>query len=370
MKVLHIITGLTKGGAENTLYRLCIASKNKGIKNYVVSLTNKGEIGQNLETEGIYVYNLNLKKNIFFFFKIFSLKKIIKQIDPDIVQTWMFHSNLIGGIFAKLCNIKKIFWNLRHSNLEFGKSNIFTILIDFILRLFSYFIPYKIITCSYNNIFIYKKKYNRKLDYIYIPNGYDYLSTNINFVINNEKNDSTFKLGMLANYRKQKNFPLLISTLSELKNKITKFHCYLAGERVDKNNNELVQLIRKYKLENNITLLGKINNTEVLFNKIDLHILSSTFGEAFPNSIAESMLYGIPNVSNNIGDSKIIIGENGWVTNSFNSKDLSINILKAYQMRYNDFNKWIKLKENCHKKIIKSYSIEKMVNNYISEWNK
>ena len=48
----------------------------------------------------------------------------------------MFHSNLIGGIFAKLCNIKKkIFWNLRHSNLEFGKY-IFTILIDFILRLF------------------------------------------------------------------------------------------------------------------------------------------------------------------------------------------------------------------------------------------
>ena len=49
--------------------------KNKGITNYVVSLTNKGEIGQNLETEGIYVYNLNLKKNIIFFCKNIFIKK-------------------------------------------------------------------------------------------------------------------------------------------------------------------------------------------------------------------------------------------------------------------------------------------------------
>ena len=48
MKILHIITGLSLGGAENTLLKLCLNSNNNDIEHVIVSLTNVVVIGEKL----------------------------------------------------------------------------------------------------------------------------------------------------------------------------------------------------------------------------------------------------------------------------------------------------------------------------------
>lgn len=335
----------------------------------VISLTNIGEIGLELKKNNIKTHNLNLQKNMFFFIKVFRLIKLIRNNKPELVQTWMFHANVIGGFFAKLCGVKKIYWNFRHSNLKFRHSKFSTIFIDFILRLFSFIIPQKVITCSKNSILYYKNKYNKKLQYYYIPNGYDYSSSKNETYSYNDLEKTPLRIGMLANFRSQKNFEGLFLSLFYLKKKTPKFKCYLAGENVNKNNKYIINLIKIHELEKNVILLGKIDNTKILFDKIDLHILSSTFGEAFPNSIAESMLNGIPNVSNDVGDASIIIGNEGWVLNENTPINLSNKIIDAYNFKINNPKKWLLLKKKCTEKIKNNYSIEKMVNNYINAWN-
>ncbi len=106
-KVLHIITGLNDGGAEGVLTRLCLHSK--GVGHVVVSLMDAGKYGAVLKQAGIQVYCLGMtpgKPNIVSFYRLI---KLIREEDPDVVQTWMYHADLLGGLAARLAGVRRVF---------------------------------------------------------------------------------------------------------------------------------------------------------------------------------------------------------------------------------------------------------------------
>ena len=76
MKIIHIITGLGNGGAENTLYKIC---KYDDLNDHVViSLKKPEKYYSLLKKLGIRVYCLD--------FKIYSIVKFILLIPPDAVN--------------------------------------------------------------------------------------------------------------------------------------------------------------------------------------------------------------------------------------------------------------------------------------------
>jgi hypothetical protein len=101
-KSLHIITGLGQGGAESILSKLVIRLQNENI-NYqqiVISLSLLDYHTKNIRFNGIDVYHVGMK-NFFDIRSLFRLYRIIKIINPDVVFTWMYHANLIGGFVSK-----------------------------------------------------------------------------------------------------------------------------------------------------------------------------------------------------------------------------------------------------------------------------
>src|SRR5690554_18518 len=106
MKVLHIITGLNDGGAEAVLHRL--VSKSRNYNHVVVSLMDEGKYGPLLEGVGVKVFCLRMAPGRLSVGSIWQLRNVIVSESPDVVQTWMYHADFLGGIAAKMAGVKKI----------------------------------------------------------------------------------------------------------------------------------------------------------------------------------------------------------------------------------------------------------------------
>ena len=155
-KVIHIITGLKDGGAESTLYNLITNSPN--LEHIVISLTKFHKYGGILMEKGYRVYPLNIKLNPLIIFRFIYLIFLLRSLKPDIVQTWMYHADLIGGLAAYIANCKNIFWGIHHTSLDLRLNKITTIFVAYLNSKLSYFIPKKIITCAEKSKKVAQKK--------------------------------------------------------------------------------------------------------------------------------------------------------------------------------------------------------------------
>ena len=136
---------------------------------------------------------------------------------------------------------------------------------------------------------------------------------------------------------------------------------------MDYKNNDLKKLIDIYDLNKNIILLGQRNDIPMILREIDVHILSSSFGESFPNVICEAMLSGVPCIATDVGDSKQIISNTGWVVDPKNPTDLAMAIHESY-LEYLKKDSWLIRKKNCRSRIEINFSLNKMINQFKDIW--
>lgn len=373
MKIVHIITGLNNGGAEGVLYRLVVNDKKN--QHIVISMMDKGKYGPLLDRDGIEVICLNMEGGRISIPAIFKLYRLLKNLNPDLIQTWMYHADLIGGIIGRLAGIKRIFWNIRHStfNAEYTKKS--TIFVAKLCGKFSSLVPEKIICCAesaiQNHIDI-----GYCLDkFVVIGNGYDLTK----FIKNNSWGNKVkqelnlgkyegFLLGMIGRYDPQKNHKGLIEALSILKNKGYSFKLILVGRDLNDQNNELNLQLYEYNLKENTYLLDQRNDIPAILNALDIHILSSSYGEGFPNVIAEAMVCGVACVATDIGDSKVIIGEFGEVVEPNNSDLLCSSIVKLISLK-KDKDRWEEFKDNISIYARNNFDLNIMLENYNNAWN-
>ena len=130
MKIIHIIIGLETGGAELMLKRLIQAHKEDlNYTHIVISLTGLGKVGIQLKTLGIEVHALDMRSPFEIPYVLWQLIRLMRSKAPQIIQTWMYHADLIGGLIAKLLFIKKVYWNIRNSTLDISKTKWLTLVV-------------------------------------------------------------------------------------------------------------------------------------------------------------------------------------------------------------------------------------------------
>ena len=368
MKILHIITSLLDGGAEGVLYQLCCNDKTN--QHIVVSLKGRGKYGKLLSKHNIKIYTLNMKPEKFSLISLFKLIKILRKEKADIIQTWLYHADFFGSIAAKLSGFKNLVWNIRHSNFneKYTKKNL-KILIKLLAKL-SHLLPKKIIFCSKNAMKLHIKIGYEACKMRYIPNGYDLqkFKPQPRKLILKKKhtNKQSTILGCVARFHPQKDHNNLLHALSILKKKKLVFKCILAGLGLNKKNIILTKLIKKLNLYNEIILLGPQENINRIMKKIDIHILASEFGEAFPNVVAEAMACGTPCVVTDVGDSSLIVGKTGWVVKPSNPELLAKSLIKA--LKFSKLKKWNHQCLSARNRIANKFPIQKMIYNYNKVW--
>jgi glycosyltransferase involved in cell wall biosynthesis len=371
MQILHIITGLGDGGAEAVLYRLCKFDNTS--KHVVISLQGEQKYGSKLAKINIPVYTLNLQSNRLKLTSFFKLYKLIRHIKPDVVQTWMQHADLIGGVVARLAGIKNIFWGVHSTFLVKDKSSISTILTYKINVFLSHFIPKKIIYCAEEARKAQERNGFAKKKGVVIYNGYDknsffqdnFLRSTFRDELSISKN--IFLVGFVGRYDPHKDLSNLIGAFSILKQLNFKFTAVMVGSNLDYQNSNLVNEIESSNVSNCVHLVGIRKDIPSVMNGIDLFVLSSK-SEAFPNVLNEAMLCGTPCVTTNVGDAAMIVGNSGWVVESENPHSLANAISNAAEEKSLENSLWENRKNKCRARIIDNFSIEKMTLKYKKEW--
>ncbi len=317
-KITHLIAGLNCGGAETMLYKILSNIDRTKFELKVLSLTDIGSIGKKIEKLDISVKALGMKRGVPDPRFIFRLVAILKKEKPDLVQTWMHHSDLMGGIAAKMAGNIPVVWNIRMSNFDPEGNKKTTILTAKICAKLSKTIPKKIICCSEASFKVHSELGYKKEKMIVIPNGFDLdafkVDTEAQYSIRRELRipDDAVIIGMVARFDPQKDHKNFIDAAGIFYRSNKNVHFILCGDGITNNNKQLAKYIQKNNLQANFHLLGRRADIPYITAAFDI-ASSSSYGEGFPNVIGEAMSCEVPCVVTNVGDSAYIVGDTGIV---------------------------------------------------------
>ena len=335
-KLVHLITGLNTGGAEMMLYRLLSKTDRQKFNVSVISLTDVGSVGKKIEELGIPVMGLGMKRGIPNPFFLFKLAKILKREKPNILQTWMYHADLMGVLAGRLVGVKNIVWGIHHSNLDPKIEKRQTILVARLCSILSN-LPRKIVCCSQASLTCHEQLGYNKEKMVVIPNGFDLgvfqPSQHPKSLFNElSLNKDCLLVGHAARWHGQKDHPSLIKAAKLVVQRYPNVHFVLCGDGVNQENEILSALIEKEGIQNNVHLMGRRNDIHTLMPQFDVYVSSSKAGEAFPIVLGEAMACEIPCVTTDVGDSAYIVGDTGFVVPPENPQALADAIIRYFSL--------------------------------------
>lgn len=360
MKVIHVIIGLNIGGAELMLFRLCRSLvANSDDEHIVISLTTKGEIGLRLQSSGVEVIALGMKTPWDLLGTFFQLLRQLKRIKPDVVQCWMYHSDLLGGLAARLLGVKHIIWGVRTTDVSRGGSKS-TVVVRKLCAWLSNIVP-SVIVCAAEA----SRKAHVKVGYAaekmeVIPNGFEldkwFASESQRLEIRSlcGIQESDLVIGSLGRFNEVKDHFTFVQAAAELLLKFPTVKFLMVGRDVDFNNLPLKAAIDLTGHPQNFILLGERHDIAVCLKAMDIFCLHS-ITEGFPNVLGEAMSMRLPCVTTDVGDAQYLLGSNGVVVPPKSPVDLARAL--AYMLSLSSSER-SKLGNDAYDRIAKNFTME------------
>jgi glycosyltransferase involved in cell wall biosynthesis len=371
LPVTHIITGLGTGGAEMMLYKLLKTLDLQKYPSKVISLTGIGDIGSLIKGLGVPVSVMGLKPGGFSKSDIDSLVLEIKKEMPAVVQTWMYHSDLLGGLAANRAGVKSIAWNIRNSTLDWRKSKPTTLITVGLCALLSHFIPQRIAVCSQAASLVHQRIGYSSRKMMVIPNGFDLT------VFNPDQKDANgirkqlslsqkaLVIGLAARFDEQKDHKTFFKSAKIILEKLPDVHFLLCGEGITAENQLIRQWVSAAGPENNFHLLGRQMDMVPFHTACTVAVSSSAYGESFSNVLGEAMACGVPCVSTRVGGAEEVLGETGRLVTPGNSEKLAEAILDILELPEE---KLVELGRLSRHRIIENFDISQIAKIYSHFW--
>lgn len=326
MKICHIITDLDVGGAELMLKRLVEFSPDERKNLTIISLMDFGKVGEILKNNGFTVYAIGMRSKAAFVIGLYRLYNLLNKIKPDLIQTWMYHADLLGGVAGKLAGIKSIVWGIHGTFMPIGRP--LTKVVMKICALLSYSIPVKIV-CVAELARIKHIEYGYdKSKMVVIPNGFDVdFFTNINIERENKINNlgllkSDILIGSVGRFHPDKGQDVLIDAAVGVVSVRPECKFVLVGRDCSPTNISLFNQIKSAGLADNVLLLGERDDVPELLKCFDLYCMPSRT-EAFPVALGEAMCCSLPCVATRVGDTEVLTSDTAVLVAPDNSTQLT-----------------------------------------------
>ncbi len=366
IKILHIINNFAYGGAEMMLYKLLLRTNFQRWQPYLICLNEEGGLRHKFEQLNIPIEIVGLERGKVTLKGLLKLINLQKKIKPDLVQGWMYHSNLASTVSTFLANPQTpVVWNIPHSLSSIKNEKKSTARVIRLLSFLSKF-PQKIIYNSQTSAKQHEKIGYQQSKSLPFPDGFlvdDFVPSSSAYQqLRQELNipSEAIIIGRIARYHPMKDYFSLLDAAAKILKNNSQIHFVLVGPNVDYDNKELTEKINELKIKDNIHLLGIRDDTPMLNAGFDIACTTSAWGEGFPNVLGEAMCCEVPCVVTDVGDSAWVVGDTGLVVPPRDSQALA----EAWKKLIEDGKLRKNLGIKARQRIINNFAINKIVSNY------
>ncbi len=314
IRVLHVVTGLRRGGAETMLVKLVGAIDRARFENRVICLAERGPLAAALEQAGAAVEAFGMRSGLDPR-PLWRLVAALRRHRPDVIQTWLYHADLAGLVAAMgTGRSRRLLWNLRCSDMELRRyAPSLRLVVRLLARLSP--LPAGIVVNSRAGRLHHQRLGYRPRRWIEIPNGFDLsywrpddgARGRLRAALGLAENAPL--IGMVARLDPMKDHATFLAAFAAARRHLPDLHAVLIGRGTE----SLDAAIAAQGLAGAVATLGERDDVRALLCGCDVACLSSAFGEGFPNVLGEAMACGVPCVATDIGDAAEIIGGCGRI---------------------------------------------------------
>lgn len=369
MKVLHIITDLHTGGAEVMLAKLLEHLQGSEFQSEVVCLGAGGATLERIMQIPIPVHVIGMKRDCSFVQGLLRVRRTIRSFNPDVIQCWMYHANLIGQL-AAACTLqrKAVIWNIRR-DLNNSCEKLTTKAVIVIGGKVS-----SMAAAIVYNAHCAKQSHTSRAGYnsqkaVVIPNGFDTQvfkpSTQERTEIRRELgiSEEAFLIGSVGRYSPVKNQPMFLRACAIVASVLPDAKFLLLGRDIAQTQ-PLTELVAELGLEARVLLLNERSDVRRVIAAFDLAV-SSSWVEGFSNFLGEAMSCGVPCVATDVGDSRLLIADTGRVVPAGDHQKLAAALIELAQMPSS-------VRQSsaieARQRIIEEFSLEGVASRYCRLW--
>lgn len=379
MKIAHIITDLNGfGGTEITLLRYLKNSKVPKDHQLIIVLKSIGAedtLGVQIVEEGFHVVALEQKRGVISLRGIIRLYYELKCFQPNLISAWLYHPCLLASVLALFLKCKPlVVWHIRSGVYAGGVKKIGRVLVRQVLALLSSMVRPTLVANStvamndHINIGFTSDKKSWRIIFngldpsTFYPNIFDRNAVRNDFEIP----EDALVIGCVGRFVPEKGYDYFFEgvfhALQEMKPDIAaKIHLLAIGNGITDDNDEFQRLVDVSNLpSDHVHLLGKRSDVPRLLRGVDIFVLSS-ISESFPNSLVEAMATGIASIATDVGQCSDVLPLTEFIVPPRNTCSLAKAIVLLAEL---DKIERVEIGALNRKKIISSYSLEKMVDSF------
>lgn len=303
INILFITDGIWYSyGAERHLYNLVRSLDKKRFSCLIVAFVIKGTFVEEFRRAGIQIIHMPIERiySPAAFRKALAIRRIILEYHIDIVQTYHFMSDTFGVLVSRLSGIRHIISSRRDTGDKKTKRQL--ILNRFANRLIEQFIT----VCDEigRRISVDEGVPDSKCTTIY--NGIELSDYPIpeRDRVNDERkrlhlNVQDFIVGMIANFRPEKNYDIFLRAVKEAKKAISDLKVIAVGDGPTLG--ECKEYCRKNGMNEYVLFPGMLKDVRNYISVLDVACLVPGSNEGFSNAILECMAMGKPMIVTDVG---------------------------------------------------------------------
>ena len=281
--------------------------------NTVISLTDRGQLGKQIESSGVAVHTLGMKRGRPDMWALPRLVRLFKTLNPTIVQSWLYHADFLSTLAVKFSGSPILVWNVRCSDMDLKHYPPLTRWVQRVLAWCSA-TPTAVIVNSEAGKQQHEWLGYRPRRWDVIPNGFDiqrfHPDPSVQLSLRKEWQmpEDAVIVAFVARVDPMKDHSTFLNAAQEVSRARQNARFLLVG----KDTQTLAPAVAAKGLTDRVRVLGYRSDIEYLLPGVDVLCLSSV-GEGFPNVLGEAMACGIPCVSTDVGDAGRIIADTGLV---------------------------------------------------------